>query len=468
MSVSAIDRCPTGIPELDELLGGGFPRGAVIVVAGAPGTGKTTFAAKFLYEGALRYGESGVFLSFLESKKDFLRFMNSLGMDFRELEDRNLFKFIEGFQAASEEGIREVIEALIEAITKLNAKRAVIDSISALTQVVKGNRVREVIKDAIINGLKRLNVTSILTLEVQLTAEPVRNLIEGYLADGLISLSMTTEKDYIVRKFEIKKMKGTPIPYSSIPFEIVPGDVIRLHPPVRLDEVPAPNEREVYRFDNELINKAFGGGIYRGAQIAVVQQIAGTCFIIPLCLAKALAMKYGGRLVIRSYSRSPAMLKVIEKLCDRIIEPQLVKDKDKKNYESWHISENPTTRPLYAIAVENRALDHKLREDFLVTGPLELVQADFPEFFKEHANNVWVRKKLGITAFYIFHYQTLEKHPELFDIYDYIIIVKHVYHSGKQCIEALVVNAINSAPPATLLLCYDPARKGYTLELKGR
>ncbi len=462
-----VERCHTGIPELDELLGGGLPRGAVIVVAGAPGTGKTTFAAKFLYEGALRYGESGVFLSFLESKKDFLMFMNSLGMDFKELEGRGLFKFIEGFQAVDEEGIRELVKALIEAIIKLNAKRAVIDSISALTQVISGDRVREVIKDAVINGLKRLNVTSILTLEVQSTAEPVRNLIEGYLADGLIFLSMTTEKDYIVRKFEIRKMKGTPIPYSNIPFEIVPGDVIRLHPPVRLDEVPALNEREMYRFDNESINKAFGGGIYKGAQIAVVQQIAGTCFIIPLCLAKALAMKYGGRLVIRSYSHSPAMLKVIENLCDRIVESQLIKNK-KESYESMHISENPTTKPLYAIAVGNRALDYKLKEDFLVTGPLELIQADYPEFFKEHANNVWIRKKLGITAFYIFHYQTLEEHPELFDIYDYIIIVKHVRHSGRRCIEALVVNTVSSTPPATLLLCYDPAKKGYTFELRER
>ena len=59
--------CPTGIAELDRLLGGGIPRRNVVLIAGTPGAGKTTFGAKFIYEG-LRREEPGVYLIFLISR----------------------------------------------------------------------------------------------------------------------------------------------------------------------------------------------------------------------------------------------------------------------------------------------------------------------------------------------------------------------------------------------------------------
>jgi len=70
MKTSTVSRCPTGIPEFDKLLEGGLPRGSVVILAGAPGTGKTIFSAKFIYEGAVRYDEPGVFLNFLRLRKN--------------------------------------------------------------------------------------------------------------------------------------------------------------------------------------------------------------------------------------------------------------------------------------------------------------------------------------------------------------------------------------------------------------
>ncbi|MEB3860231.1 MAG: KaiC domain-containing protein, partial [Desulfurococcales archaeon] len=58
-----IERVRSGIEGLDELLGGGIPRGSIILVAGHPGSGKTVFSAKFLYEGATRWGEPGLYVS---------------------------------------------------------------------------------------------------------------------------------------------------------------------------------------------------------------------------------------------------------------------------------------------------------------------------------------------------------------------------------------------------------------------
>jgi circadian clock protein KaiC len=50
---------PSGIDGLDRLVGGGFPKGSLIVIAGKPGTGKTILSAQFLYHGCIDYNECG-------------------------------------------------------------------------------------------------------------------------------------------------------------------------------------------------------------------------------------------------------------------------------------------------------------------------------------------------------------------------------------------------------------------------
>ncbi|MCK4313278.1 KaiC 1, partial [Candidatus Bathyarchaeota archaeon] len=61
----------TGIRGLDELVGGGFPEGRVILIIGGPGAGKTIMCSQFLYKGISEYQENGVFVSLDESKNNF-------------------------------------------------------------------------------------------------------------------------------------------------------------------------------------------------------------------------------------------------------------------------------------------------------------------------------------------------------------------------------------------------------------
>ncbi|RLG90080.1 MAG: recombinase A, partial [Candidatus Hecatellales archaeon] len=84
----------TGIEGFDVAFGG-LRRGQVILVVGNAGSGKTTFCAKVLYEGAKRFEEPGLFLSTVESKKEFYDYMRLLGMDVKELEEKGLFRFVE-------------------------------------------------------------------------------------------------------------------------------------------------------------------------------------------------------------------------------------------------------------------------------------------------------------------------------------------------------------------------------------
>ena len=62
-----LQKCPTGITGLDELTGGGLPRGRPTLVTGSAGSGKTLLAMEFLVKGATVYNEPGVFMAFEET-----------------------------------------------------------------------------------------------------------------------------------------------------------------------------------------------------------------------------------------------------------------------------------------------------------------------------------------------------------------------------------------------------------------
>src|SRR5512142_1355798 len=79
-------KVPSGIVGLDEITGGGLPRGRPTLVCGGPGCGKTLLAMEFLLRGAIEHGEPGVFLSFEESVDELAANVGSLGFDIRRLE----------------------------------------------------------------------------------------------------------------------------------------------------------------------------------------------------------------------------------------------------------------------------------------------------------------------------------------------------------------------------------------------
>jgi hypothetical protein len=70
LPTTGLSKCPTGIQGLDEITGGGLPRGRPTLVCGGAGCGKTLFAAEFLVRGAVQFGEPGVFMSFEETEAE--------------------------------------------------------------------------------------------------------------------------------------------------------------------------------------------------------------------------------------------------------------------------------------------------------------------------------------------------------------------------------------------------------------
>ncbi|HID40812.1 MAG TPA: hypothetical protein EYP33_01505 [Pyrodictium sp.] len=230
---------PSGIYGLDRLLNGGFPRGAVVLLAGNPGTGKSTFAAKFLYEGARRFREPGIYLNFVEPRNDFFNHMAMLGMDFEALEKEGLFYYVEALTIVDEDALISQLEEVLRLVNEVKAKRIVIDSITAMLQIVKDKaKIRELLQNFFVNGLKPLGVTSILIAEHPYGARVVGYGIEEFIVDAVFILRFQTELGKLQRILELRKARWAPIHQAELPFYMRPGVVIEISLPEEPEEVP--------------------------------------------------------------------------------------------------------------------------------------------------------------------------------------------------------------------------------------
>jgi len=121
------ERAATGIPGLDEMLHGGLLRGTSTLIAGDPGVGKTVTSLHFLLNGALQ-GEPGVYISFQEDPNQLAQVARNFGFDPETLRERGLVDMF--YTSPVELDVDEHIPKIVEAVERVGARRAVVDSIS--------------------------------------------------------------------------------------------------------------------------------------------------------------------------------------------------------------------------------------------------------------------------------------------------------------------------------------------------
>src|SRR4051812_29176191 len=135
---AALEKAPTGIAGLDEITGGGLPRGRPTLIAGSAGCGKTLFSMEFLVRGATEFGEPGVFIAFEETEEELRTNVASLGFDLKSLiaEKTLAIDFIKVDPSEIEETGEYDLEGLFVrlgyAIDSIGAKRVVLDTLETL------------------------------------------------------------------------------------------------------------------------------------------------------------------------------------------------------------------------------------------------------------------------------------------------------------------------------------------------
>ena len=197
---------PTGIPNFDEVFGG-LPKGGLIVVAGGPGTGKTIFSASYLYYGAEKFGEPGIYISLSETRRQFYENMRTLGFDFKKLEEDGLFKFMEFITLLDAGG--EMFARISDAVSGINARRLVIDSLTALTHGLKDPReLRVFLHSFLARTAESENCTTIAIEEIPIGRDSIGYGFEEFVASAVITLEKRLHEGRMLRVLNVIKMRG--------------------------------------------------------------------------------------------------------------------------------------------------------------------------------------------------------------------------------------------------------------------
>ncbi len=202
-----LNREPSGIPGLDDLIEGGFPVPSTILVAGEPGTGKTTFSVQSLFDVARR-GGVGIYLSAISEPPWVVQtFLSNFEFYDAELVDTNKIVFADLGSSLVYEP-ENLMERLQHVVETYQPTRLVIDPITPIREILerKGINDREFMHN-LFAYLKTLSCTTIITAEQNYSILPTS--LEGYMVDGVIVMSYPEEEGVRRKYLEVLKFRGT-------------------------------------------------------------------------------------------------------------------------------------------------------------------------------------------------------------------------------------------------------------------
>jgi len=208
----------TGIDGLDTIFLGGILKGNIILVEGAPGTGKTLTGLTFIYRGVVEYDEPGLIVVFEVSPDKLIRDMAAFGWDVERLQEQGKLEIIFTSPQVLEQELRSPDSLLLEAAAKIGAQRIFIDGISLLRPIPNGNGTengsgragyRDLLQQ-VIEGLQRENLTAMVSHELTAQDENLPTLeVAEFVSDTVIRLSRERiPTGGIHRSIEIIKSRG--------------------------------------------------------------------------------------------------------------------------------------------------------------------------------------------------------------------------------------------------------------------
>src|ERR1022692_3160345 len=303
-----LPKCPTGIQGLDEITGGGLPRGRPTLVCGGAGCGKTLLAAEFLARGAMEFNEPGVLMAFEETEKELKANVASLGFDLEGLVRRKKividYVHIErsDAQESGEYDLEGIFVRLGHAIDSIGAKRVVLDTLEVLFASLPNEAILRSELRRLFRWLKDKGVTAVITAErgrEQLT----RHGLEEYVSDCVIVLDHRVFDQIATRNLRVMKYRGALHGTNEFPF-LIGDEGISVLPITSLGlNHKVSNERiatGIPRLDAML----GGRGFFRGSSILLTGTPGTGKTIIAANFAQAAARR-GERVLFFSFEESP-------------------------------------------------------------------------------------------------------------------------------------------------------------------
>ena len=301
-------KTPTGIAGLDDLTLGGLPTGRPTLLCGAAGCGKSLFGLTFLVNGAVRFGEPGVFMSFEEREADLTANVASLGYDLAKLvqDGRIAIDHVRVERSEIEESGEYDLEGLFVrlgyAIDKVAAKRVVLDTIEALFSSFKDSTILRAELRRLFEWLKDRGVTAIITGE-RGDGQLTRFGIEEYVSDCVILLDNRVQDQVTTRRLRVVKYRGSAHGTNEYPF-LIDGQGISVMPITSAGLSHAISEEIVSTGVPGLDAMLGRGGYYRGSSV-LISGLAGTGKSTFGAAFVAAACDRGERCLYFSFEESP-------------------------------------------------------------------------------------------------------------------------------------------------------------------
>lgn len=243
----------TGVKGLDELLGGGLPKGKCILVVGSPGAGKTILQMQFLISGA-KTDERGLYVAMDETPEQVKVNLSSFGWDIEELEKTGKILFLDATMLR-QAGIRRSnaltsskfedseprmsVRFLVETITKIvkeeDIQRIAVDPVTSIVlrydEQFKKRRALLTFFDSLINS----NCTSLVSTELRTGMLNRSFQLEEFLSQGVILMHTMVHAGTVVRAIQVEKMRGIAHDAQLRPYQIT-SKGIEVYPKDRVFE----------------------------------------------------------------------------------------------------------------------------------------------------------------------------------------------------------------------------------------
>lgn len=267
-----VERVPTGIAGLDPLIEGGLPKGMLLLLAGAPGTGKTSMCCKFLEKGASTHNEKGLYVSFLESKETLMgHLLHQFGPEFSGLVKEGQIQVL-AFPSMKREGVPAIMDAIMTTIKDSGVKRFVIDSVTALYESFTDHLESRIFTHTVLTKLIPTYGCTTLIIKEMDPNEEIGKSSEDFVVDGIVVLRRLAHERRILRELEIAKLRGTRLERTTCPFTLEGGFTVfpqfshkALGRTGRLE--PIPDSDSHFSTGHTSVDQILWGGYPRGSMV---------------------------------------------------------------------------------------------------------------------------------------------------------------------------------------------------------
>ena len=303
-----LPKCPTGIQGLDEITGGGLPRGRPTLVCGGAGCGKTLLAAEFLVRGAVQFNEPGVLMAFEETEKEMKANVASLGFDLEGLVRRKKIVIdhvhVERseVQESGEYDLEGLFVRLGHAIDSIGAKRVVLDTLEVLFASLPNEAILRSELRRLFRWLKDKGVTAVITAE-RGRESLTRHGLEEYVSDCVILLDHRVNDQIATRHLRVVKYRGAQHGTNEFPF-LIGDEGISVLPITSLSLNHKVSAERIATGISRLDAMLGGKGFFRGSSILLTGTPGTGKTIVSANFAQAAARR-GERVLFFSFEESP-------------------------------------------------------------------------------------------------------------------------------------------------------------------